>query len=80
MNPIRSIVVTVGGRDHQFVVGDEKGPGIDGVRGPISKITEREHSCGREFHIFVSNDGISRHWGTISSHQYHCVNDIKSEL
>lgn len=80
MYPIKSLVIWVGDKRHQVELGDEKGPNIDGVRGPISEISERPHDCGAEFTVYVSNGGISREWCRLSGYQYHVVKNIKSEL
>jgi hypothetical protein len=80
MHPIRSVVVWVGDKRHQYELGDEKGPNIDGVRGVICEISERLHDSGAEYTIWVSNSGITREWCKVSGHDYHTVNNIKSEL
>ena len=80
MYSIRSLVIWVGDRRHQFEVGDDKGPNIDGCRGRIEDISRREHDSGAEFTIMVSNNSILRPWAILSSNHYELKNDIKAEL
>jgi hypothetical protein len=80
MYSIRSLVIWVGDRRHQFEVGDGKGPNIDGDRGRIDGISIREHESGAEFTVMVTNNGITRPWAILSSNHYEFKNDIKAEL
>lgn len=80
MYSIRSLVIWVGDKRHQFEVGDYKGPDIDGHRGRIAGIDMREHDSGGEFTVMVSNNGILRPWAILSSNHYELKNDIKAEV
>lgn len=65
---------------HMYKVGDIKGPSIDGWRGEITKIEKRTHEMGAEFSVYVSNEGVSRLWREMSSHEYEVTRNIKDGL
>lgn len=77
--PIIDVTMVVGQREYRYAVDHAfpKGPEFNGTRGTIVAINKRDHDCGAEFHILVTNDGIDRHWVTMSSHEYHAKHNIK---